>query len=131
VSWSLASFPVNVGQNTFKWEYEKDASVAGGQDGAWIDYIVFPPISSTTNPSGNNYQEIDFKIYPNPTMGSFSIVFNDNKKRIINIFDPIGKKIESIEVNDSEINFDISNYQAGMYQITITPDNITYLISKQ
>ena len=64
-------------------------------------------------------------------MGSFSIVFNDNKKRIINIFDPIGKKIESIEVNDSEINFDISNYQAGMYQITITPDNITYLISKQ
>ena len=131
VSWSLASFPVNVGQNTFKWEYEKDASVADGQDGAWIDYIVFPPISSTTNPSGNNYQEIDFKIYPNPTMGSFSIVFNDNKKRIINIIDPIGKKIESVEVNDSEINFDISNYQAGMYQITITPDNITYLISKQ
>jgi hypothetical protein len=40
--WSEASYPVSQGLNTFTWEYIKDYSVVGGQDAAWIDYIVFP-----------------------------------------------------------------------------------------
>ena len=43
--WTLAAYPVGVGQNIFKWEYDKDGSNVSGQDCAWIDYIVFPPIA--------------------------------------------------------------------------------------
>ncbi len=40
--WEEASFPVIVGEHTFKWSYEKDYSVSSGDDCAWIDYIQFP-----------------------------------------------------------------------------------------
>lgn len=41
--WTQASYPVTAGNHTFKWEYMKDGSSVGGQDAAWIDFIVFPP----------------------------------------------------------------------------------------
>jgi hypothetical protein len=47
VDWTKASFPVSAGMKTFKWEYMKDGSVSSGQDCAWVDDIVFPPIITT------------------------------------------------------------------------------------
>ncbi|MDP2236778.1 MAG: C25 family cysteine peptidase [Bacteroidales bacterium] len=47
VNWTKASFPVSAGMKTFKWEYMKDGSVSSGQDCAWVDDIVFPPIITT------------------------------------------------------------------------------------
>jgi hypothetical protein len=45
IDWSEFSYPVESGTHIFKWEYSKDYSVSSGSDCAWIDYIVFPPIS--------------------------------------------------------------------------------------
>ncbi|MCK4653955.1 MAG: hypothetical protein KAU01_05890, partial [Candidatus Cloacimonetes bacterium] len=42
VSWSLETYPVTVGEHTFRWEYDKDYSLSSGNDCGWIDYIVFP-----------------------------------------------------------------------------------------
>ena len=47
--WEMASFPVSEGNHTFKWAYEKDQSVSGGDDCAWVDYIVFPGASGSGN----------------------------------------------------------------------------------
>lgn len=44
IDWSLASFPVTVGEHTFIWAYEKDGSVSSGSDCAWIDSIIFPAL---------------------------------------------------------------------------------------
>ncbi|MBN2461898.1 MAG: hypothetical protein JXB60_09865, partial [Candidatus Cloacimonetes bacterium] len=41
--WSGESYPVDTGEHTFKWVYEKDGSVSSGSDCGWIDYIIFPP----------------------------------------------------------------------------------------
>ena len=91
VAWSYVSYPCNtVGQNTFKWEYDKNSSNSVGMDCAWIDYIVFPPLAmaqtNTTQTEGLN-----FKIFPNPTMGSFNLSFNDSKVHIVEIYDNSGK----------------------------------------
>ncbi len=43
-AWVEESFPVTVGNHTFKWEYTKDTSVSSGSDCGWVDYIVFPPM---------------------------------------------------------------------------------------
>ena len=43
VGWAEATYPVQAGERTFSWTYEKDYSVASGSDCGWIDYIVFPP----------------------------------------------------------------------------------------
>ncbi len=44
--WNQEIYPVPAGTHTFKWEYTKDQAVIGGSDCGWIDYIVFPPIST-------------------------------------------------------------------------------------
>ncbi|MCB0805150.1 MAG: T9SS type A sorting domain-containing protein [Bacteroidales bacterium] len=48
--WQEASFDVTAGTHTFKWVYEKDYSVANGEDCAWIDYIIFPSAGGSANP---------------------------------------------------------------------------------
>ena len=41
--WSFVSFPVSAGLNTFKWEYDKDASQSDGLDAAWICLLYTSP----------------------------------------------------------------------------------------
>ena len=47
IGWGQEAYPVTAGTHTFKWTYEKDSSVSGGADCAWIDDIKFPPTSVT------------------------------------------------------------------------------------
>ena len=127
--WSFVSFPVNTGINTFKWEYEKDASWDDGQDGAWIDYIVFPPIY--INQTSILETNLDINIFPNPTKGIFNIIINDEKKHSIEISDLNGKKLNIINSTNISNRFDMVKYPAGTYMITILPENIIYQIIKQ
>ncbi len=62
--WEQVSFPVDAGQHTFKWAYEKDYSVNSGDDCAWIDWIELPATEQGSNLpavfdlrdyNGNNY----------------------------------------------------------------------------
>jgi len=62
--WNRVAFPVEPGNYTFKWVYEKDASGMSGSDCVWIDFITFPPLMTLTcyagpddyNCNGENYQ---------------------------------------------------------------------------
>jgi hypothetical protein len=45
--WCQETFAVTAGNHAFKWAYEKDYSVSGGADCAWLDYIVFPGTSGS------------------------------------------------------------------------------------
>lgn len=47
-SWQRVSFPVSSGQHTFRWVYDKNNYGSNGEDCAWIDYLIFPPIVRTT-----------------------------------------------------------------------------------
>ena len=46
LGWTPGSYAVSAGTHTFKWGYYKDGNVSNGSDCGWIDYVVFPPISS-------------------------------------------------------------------------------------
>ena len=43
VAWSRSVYPVSYGVHTFKWEYDKDVAIIGGDDRARIDFITLPP----------------------------------------------------------------------------------------
>jgi hypothetical protein len=45
VSWSEEKYVLSEGLHTLVWEYSKDGVVSSGQDAAWVDYIIFPPMS--------------------------------------------------------------------------------------
>ena len=128
--WSFVSFPVtSTGTHTFKWEYDKDGSWSDGSDCAWIDYIVFPPIYvNQTTISENN---LEINIFPNPSLGVFTISFSDSKKHSIEISNLNGKKVASANDIFSEHKFDFSNLSSGIYQIKVLPENIIYQIVKQ
>ncbi len=50
--WSRVAFAVTPGEHSFKWVYSKDTYVTGGQDKAWIDYVVFPARLRTSANAG-------------------------------------------------------------------------------
>ncbi len=52
VNWQRVTFPVNQGNQVFRWIYSKDANTAEGDDIAWVDFIVFPPLLQTTAYAG-------------------------------------------------------------------------------
>ena len=128
--WSFVSFPVNPGINTFKWEYEKDGGWTDGEDCAWIDYIVFPPtnMGQTTNIDESSF---DFRIFPNPTIGSFNISFNDNEYHIVEIYDNNGRIVSKMKKYKQEALLNISQYPSGTYTIKVMPESVIYQIVKQ
>ena len=57
INWSLQTYDLDAGTHTFKWEYDKDNSVSGGTDCAWIDVIEIeglPEIETTLGDVDNN-----------------------------------------------------------------------------
>ena len=126
--WDLVTFPVNAGFTEFKWKYDKDGGWSEGQDCAFIDYIIFPPIDLGSLSSEN--KDIDIKLFPNPTMGSFKVLFSDAKIRQANVYDVNGKLVFT-KTSSDVINFDISEEKSGTYKIKILPEGITYLIVKK
>lgn len=52
VPWQRVAYAVTPGSKTFRWEYDKDASVVSGGDCAWVDYISLPQPLVTTAYAG-------------------------------------------------------------------------------
>ncbi|MCK4568637.1 MAG: T9SS type A sorting domain-containing protein [Bacteroidales bacterium] len=46
--WNEVSVYLPIGIHTLKWVYEKDAGGFSGDDCAWLDYIIFPPLMTLT-----------------------------------------------------------------------------------
>ena len=128
--WSFASFPVtNTGTHTFKWEYDKDASWSDGYDCAWIDYIVFPPIY--INQTDILDHSFKMNIYPNPSLGNFTLSFDDNNQHDIEITNVNGKRLMLFEDIISGYKLDFTTFSSGTYLIKVLPENVTYQIVKQ
>lgn len=130
-AWQRASYPVTAGSHTFKWEYIKDYSVADGTDAAWVDYILFPPISSP----GVDVQNVDKNInnivlFPNPTSNSLNIAYrlNDNQNVTIQVFDYNGRLLNTLTENEMQMQgansatLNTSSLSSGIYFITIKTD---------
>lgn len=54
INWHKVGFPVNAGQQVFRWVYQKDSYDVAGEDAAWIDYIILPELLQTTAYAGPN-----------------------------------------------------------------------------
>ena len=50
IDWSKEAYFLTAGTHTLKWTYLKDASVSEGNDCAWIDFIVLPPLNMNYAP---------------------------------------------------------------------------------
>jgi hypothetical protein len=76
--WEMVSYDVQKGEHTFKWTYVKDYSVSDGDDCAWIDYIIFPPVNVNST--------LNVNIIANPG----AICKGDSSQLITMVFDGSG-----------------------------------------
>ncbi|HPE99380.1 MAG TPA: C25 family cysteine peptidase [Bacteroidales bacterium] len=74
LAWSQERFWITAGTKTLKWSYIKDYSYYDGDDAAWIDYIVFPPMYVVTSDIELPSAENDLLVYPNPATNGFVTV---------------------------------------------------------
>jgi uncharacterized membrane protein len=79
---------------------------------------------SSTKDTNSIISEFDFKLYPNPSNGIFSIEMENVKKYSIEIYSTLGKVVYSKNDN-SESTLNINHLQTGIYLIKITMDSNT------
>jgi hypothetical protein len=119
--WMRVSYPVSEGNQTFKWTYSKDMSATGGQDAAWIDYIIFPPVEigvGNVEILLNNTKGM--YVFPNPAKGTAMLYTGKTEKNaVIQLTDISGRLIKSFDgiSTDQFITLDLSGIRAGIYFI--------------
>lgn len=87
-------------------------------------------LGCTATATVNNFELNNFKLYPNPNNGNFTLSFNTGSNQDINVsvFDIRGRKvIETIYQNTGEINQNINlqDVQPGVYMLVIKDGHIT------
>ena len=131
-AFTKSEYPVATGTHTFKWVYQKDGSVSGGEDCAFLDYIIFPPSIKVVNSVNENDSENSiFNSYPNPANGFTNINFTITKSSNVSLklYDMNGKLIDVILNNNfkQEGNYNIlintSKYQSGIYNFEFVTNN--------
>ena len=132
VDWSREHFYVTSGVHTFKWVYSKDNTATAGIDAAWVDFIVFPPMSAVT--SVNTIETISNSsvyCYPNPIKDKATINYNlkENSNVALNIYNSIGQNIMQLVNSSSEyagshtVVFDASKLSTGVYYCKLSTKN--------
>jgi hypothetical protein len=138
IAWSREHYFVTSGNHTFKWIYSKDGSATGGSDAAWVDYIVFPPMSTITSVNSiETNTNSSMYCYPNPLKDNATINFNlkENSTVSIAIYNSIGQKAVELVNSKSEtagshsMVFDASKLSAGIYYCKLSTEN-ELIISK-
>jgi len=123
-NWKRFSYPVSMGEHAFKWIYDKDYSKNSGEDCAWIDNILFPPVSkllfieTLTNP-----EKEDIICYPNPCSNQISITYKLPKYTpvTISIYNSSCVKIATIIDNEDKnfgrytLTFETGMLKSGVY----------------
>lgn len=64
----------------------------------------------------------DFKLYPNPNKGLFTLSFNDNTLRQVNIFDALGNLVSTFVSVEKEIHINLHDKAHGIYFFNVLSD---------
>lgn len=72
--------------------------------------------------SAENFSAEELNVYPNPGTGLFTVETGFTEKTTVDIFDMMGKRIFSAEMN-GKYGFDLSGYSKGVYMIKTTVNN--------
>lgn len=117
--WSRVVYPVAAGSRTYKWVYGKDDVYAGGDDCAWVDFIVFPPLPSTVG--CEDMTIATFSLYPNPSTDMITIdlpgaISNDAR---FEIYTSDGKLVGSNLISAEKTSVNMTGLSAGTYYIKV------------
>ena len=116
VDWSLEKYSLNKGMHTLKWVYTKDVSYNSGQDCAWIDNIILPPVSVIVDVE--TVEEKNIEIYPNPSNGIFNVRLDDLNS-VVTVYNTMGQIVYQMSDMTNDIEIDLGDITPALYFINI------------
>ena len=125
VDWSQESYWLTTGSHTLKWEYVKDGWVDENDDCSWVDYILFPQLSASTELA--ELENFDLKLVPNPAQNQCQILFSKTATYKVNLYDTQGKLMLDTEATGQTISLDLSTLASGIYFIEVTSSDKTQI----
>jgi hypothetical protein len=73
-----------------------------------------------------NEVQSEFKIYPNPTNGFFTVnSVNGSAIQTLDIYDVAGRRVMSVNPQRSLVNLDITELPRGLYTIQLRGESFT------
>jgi len=105
--------------NSYGWYY---VYADNGYDCNATDSVFIDSPVKINNLTNNN---LNIKIYPNPSDGNFNIIFDDiiMHDAVIEIFDIQGKSLYKNSININTKSIDISNFSKGIYFLKVRTNN--------
>lgn len=87
--------------------------------------LYFRNNMETSSSNELDLEQFDAKIFPNPTNGIINIKLNNNSNLEANVevYDNIGRKIETYTFDSKKFELDINHLQSGMYFVKIKQGN--------
>jgi len=107
----------------------QDIDGVSGDPGEWyyttstaMVRLNFDP-TLTPPASVNEENVIKFNVYPNPNNGIFNISAASNEKQEIEVQNVLGQVVYNQALNNGNTQIDLSNYDKGVYTISVTNEN--------
>lgn len=93
--------------------------VPTGTSVVYIDNVYFSKAAASVS----SFNSASVKMYPNPSVGSFTIESVKNIENVT-IMNSIGEVVLSSEVNSNSFNFNNSNLAKGVYVVQVTIEGV-------
>ena len=129
IAWSREAYFLTVGNHTLKWTYYKDQSASEGDDAAYIDYLIFPPIYQPLN---NQEQELlvrSIVAYPNPCTDMLYININAQKQGnySLQLNNQLGQSMNisakgELTAGSNFVRLNTSSLPSGIYYLQLVTD---------
>ncbi|HBG71225.1 MAG: hypothetical protein A2W93_02080 [Bacteroidetes bacterium GWF2_43_63] len=132
VAWSQERFWLTAGIKTLKWSYIKDYSYLEGEDAAFVDYIVFPPMQVITSDIELPAADNDMMIYPNPATGEYVTVTAPVAAGDVQmtVFAADGRIVFAEQFSNVRgqlyLPVAIAGFENGIYTIRLTGSNVDF-----
>ena len=135
IDWSREAYYLTTGTHTLKWTYYKDGNTSEGDDAAWVDFVVFPPIDMSTLINEKEVDRTSLNIYPNPAKDYINIHYTLKEKSnvTINLYNINGQQIATL-LNKTKRNqgeytqlMMTNNLNSGVYYIRLDMDDTTFI----
>lgn len=125
--WQMVTYEIPAGNHILEWRYDKNQSDQDGEDRCWIDDIIFPNNCVIMDVEAVSEQK-NINVYPNPA--NDFIVVEGVDIQMVEIYNTLGMKLISHEVENSKAIMDISRLTNGMYIIKTFDVNSDVVIRK-
>ncbi len=92
----------------FQWKIDATSDLLS--ESVYVDNlrIVGPSLSN------NEFETVEFKVYPNPTNGDWNMS-SSNTINTVEVYDILGKQVLSLSPNSNEIAIDATSLKTGIY----------------